>query len=73
MQPELLVIVNGEDSIVRVWENTEAARAALAEWQKHDQDYCDGILSEAEYKTIEEYMDWRGIKRYTIESRWDVL
>lgn len=71
-RPDLFVIINAEDRIVRVYENTPATAPAYKGWLTHDQAYCDNQIPEAEYKTVEEWMDDNGIKAYTTESRWDL-
>lgn len=71
MDNELLVIVNREDSIVRVFENTPEARRALAEWETHDQLYSAGEISDDDYRNLSEWMDEKGIRAFTTESRWD--
>lgn len=70
---ELLVIINAEDHIVRVYENTEAAQIALTEWITHDRMYSNDEVSDDDYRNIDEWMTEKGIKAYTTESDWSVL
>ena len=65
---ELLVVVNWEDRIVRVFENTPEAEAALKAWEKHDTAYVNGTITDDDYREISEWMEERNVKCYTTQT-----
>jgi hypothetical protein len=64
----LLVVVNWEDRIVRVYRNTAEARAALNAWRTLDAAYVRGEVSDTHYLSFTEYMEAADIDGYTTQT-----
>lgn len=59
----VIVVVNWEDYIIRVYQDSPEARHAIAEWRALDALYISDRLPEDDYRSIEEFMEERGHKR----------